>query len=253
MKNQSGVYEILNTVNGKRYIGQAKKFGVRWGAHVRRLKRGVHHSPKLQNAWNKYGEASFKFLPMLVCDESMLDFYEQQLLDKVKPEYNIALDVTAPMRGRALSEDHRRKLSLAGIGRPMSDENRAKVSARFLGVPLPLEHRNKLSVAKKGKKRGPHSIVTREKIGRGNRGKIISSEARKKNADSHLGKKLGPHSVEHKANISKALTGVRKSIAGRTSMSIAKLGKPLSEAHRLSIMAGKAAAAARRAAQIRVQ
>lgn len=28
--NQSGIYEILNTVNGKRYIGSAKNFSKRW-------------------------------------------------------------------------------------------------------------------------------------------------------------------------------------------------------------------------------
>ena len=55
MKNQSGIYEILNTANGKRYIGSAVHFARRWYLHCWKLNRGEHHSAKLQNAWNKHG------------------------------------------------------------------------------------------------------------------------------------------------------------------------------------------------------
>lgn len=69
MENQSGIYEIVNTVNGKRYIGSAKKFKIRWSKHVSALRLCKHHSRHLQAAWNKYGEAAFKFLPILTCQQ----------------------------------------------------------------------------------------------------------------------------------------------------------------------------------------
>ena len=89
MASQSGIYEILNTANGKRYIGQAVNFAKRWKKHLTELRGGRHHSRHLQSAWNKHGETTFRFLPILTCAKSMLSFYEQQLLDKAKPEYNI--------------------------------------------------------------------------------------------------------------------------------------------------------------------
>lgn len=155
----SGCYEILNTVNGKRYIGSAVNIATRLKLHRNSLRRGDHHSQALQRAWNKYGEAAFKFLPILTCAKSMLLFYEQQLFNKVKPGYNIlsiagsslgskrtpeqcarngelkrgnknALgqkrtpeqceNIAAAQRGKKLSDAHKAKISKAGKGRPKS-------------------------------------------------------------------------------------------------------------------------------------
>ena len=57
----SGIYKIVNTVNGKKYVGSAVDIKRRWQAHKLRLRKNNHHSPKLQNAWNKHGESSFTF------------------------------------------------------------------------------------------------------------------------------------------------------------------------------------------------
>jgi hypothetical protein len=56
----TGVYQIINLTNGKRYIGSAankRGFDQRWSIHRTLLFQGKHHSSKLQNAWNKYGAA----------------------------------------------------------------------------------------------------------------------------------------------------------------------------------------------------
>ena len=45
--NQSGIYEILNTVNGKRYIGSAKNFSKRWWGHTNPQKRAQKRSKGL--------------------------------------------------------------------------------------------------------------------------------------------------------------------------------------------------------------
>jgi group I intron endonuclease len=66
----TGIYYILNTVNSKFYIGSTAKIGEyqsnsgfysRWYAHVWGLRKNLHDNAHLQNAWNKYGEESFKF------------------------------------------------------------------------------------------------------------------------------------------------------------------------------------------------
>ncbi len=57
----SGIYKITNMVNGKFYIGSSKNINNRWDNHKQYLRGGYHINPKLQNAWNKYGEDKFIF------------------------------------------------------------------------------------------------------------------------------------------------------------------------------------------------
>lgn len=55
------IYIIENTINGKFYIGRTNNHASRKRGHYSELRRGVHGNPRLQNAWNKYGESSFVF------------------------------------------------------------------------------------------------------------------------------------------------------------------------------------------------
>ena len=50
-----GVYKIVTKNNGKVYIGSSGDVIKRFGTHLSRMKRNVHHSPYLQNTYNKYG------------------------------------------------------------------------------------------------------------------------------------------------------------------------------------------------------
>lgn len=56
-----GIYEIRNKINGKRYIGRSKDIERRKIEHLTMLENGIHHSTKLQRAWNKYGADNFEF------------------------------------------------------------------------------------------------------------------------------------------------------------------------------------------------
>lgn len=56
----SGVYKIVNTVDGGFYIGSTKNFHKRWRQHFNSLKHNKHHSILFQQAYNKYGEEVFK-------------------------------------------------------------------------------------------------------------------------------------------------------------------------------------------------
>jgi group I intron endonuclease len=93
----SGIYRILNTINGKGYVGSAKVFKNRWQRHITRLRKGTHHSILLQRAWNKYGETFFKFEILEVISnptKKLLESREQYWIDYydvVNPDkgYNI--------------------------------------------------------------------------------------------------------------------------------------------------------------------
>lgn len=90
MGSASGIYQIRNILNGKRYIGSAVSFTRRWAEHKRELHDGTHHSAYLQNAWDKHGAFNFVFEELLrLADCNQLISIEQIYLDCHKPEYNM--------------------------------------------------------------------------------------------------------------------------------------------------------------------
>jgi group I intron endonuclease len=56
-----GIYEIVNIVNNKRYIGSSINIRNRKNAHYNTLRKNKHPNPHLQKAFNKYGESNFCF------------------------------------------------------------------------------------------------------------------------------------------------------------------------------------------------
>lgn len=85
-----GVYEIVNTVNGKRYVGSSVDIEARWSGHRHRLRKDKSTSAKLKAAWNKYGEDSFEFRIIEECAKECLIDREQHHIN-IKAEYNIRL------------------------------------------------------------------------------------------------------------------------------------------------------------------
>lgn len=140
----TGIYRIVNVVNMKMYIGSAagkQGFGGRWRIHRFDLLRGSG-SPRLQNAFNKYGEASFKFEILCVCRPQEAIRYEQVFLDifeSWRPEtgYNIA-KIAGSRLGVPHTEETKRKLSMykgrqSRLGQAVSVESRQKMSVSHLG------------------------------------------------------------------------------------------------------------------------
>lgn len=91
VQEMGGVYAIKNLLNGKMYIGSTRDFKTRWANHRRLLRRGKHHSPYLQNAYNKIGEKHFVFIMIEACEcvHDTLVFLEQKYIDELNPEYNV--------------------------------------------------------------------------------------------------------------------------------------------------------------------
>lgn len=79
-----GVYQIINLNNGRCYVGSSINIEERWRNHVGCLRRGKHHAPKLQAAFNRDGEESFR---IVVVDEASIDDLndvEQRWIDLTK-------------------------------------------------------------------------------------------------------------------------------------------------------------------------
>lgn len=135
----SGIYQIRNLVNGKRYIGSAKCFRIRWNGHRAKLNRGVHHSRHLQSAWNKYGPEAFAFEVIELCGSDSLVAREQHWLDGARPDYNVCPNAGNTL-GRRLSDESREKIRTKAVGRklgPRSQEHRRKLSAVHAGKKKP--------------------------------------------------------------------------------------------------------------------
>ena len=56
-----GIYKIVNTANGRIYIGSTKSFIQRIRQHLKSLKDGTHHNKFLQRDYEKCGEDAFEF------------------------------------------------------------------------------------------------------------------------------------------------------------------------------------------------
>lgn len=129
-----GIYAIISP-SGKRYVGQAQSFKIRWSKHRSALRRGVHPCRPLQRAWDKYGEESFIFAKIAIVAVDELDRREQEQFDSyINSEnraslYNASLCAESIKRGVLMSEDAKAKISLARKGKERSPEIRAKISA----------------------------------------------------------------------------------------------------------------------------
>ena len=58
------VYRITNIQTQKTYVGITEDFERRKKQHIKALNNNTHHSPKLQEAWNRWGESNFEWLDL---------------------------------------------------------------------------------------------------------------------------------------------------------------------------------------------
>lgn len=75
--------------------------------------------------------------------------------------------VSAALKGRTLSPEHRAKMSASLMGKPKSAEHRAKLSAALKGRPLDVATRAKISATLKGHPAHPNSLANQHRDARG--------------------------------------------------------------------------------------
>lgn len=148
---ECGVYEILNIVNGKRYVGSSKNLAKRIKEHKSSLRKGSHHAIKLQRSWSKYGEDSFLFKVIELCDPDDRIPREQHHMDIGSPlnsnpraknaEGFQHSEESKERRSAMLKERYRNdpeyaeRFRLLSAGVPKTDSFKRKMSDRQKGVP----------------------------------------------------------------------------------------------------------------------
>jgi group I intron endonuclease len=213
-----GIYKITNLLDGKIYVGSSKWIERRFTEHINRLRAGEHHSPYLQNAWEKHGEGSFDFAILEVVEVATDRIVREQFwIDLLRAfdkrcGYNVCpaagtvegikrtsetierIRLAAikrhethgsPTTGRKHTETAKGKISAAHSGREHTAEARARMKAA--SQKRALEHPNGFS----GK---AHSDETRTKM-------RAAWERRRQNFVPHV------HTAEQRAKMSAALTG----------------------------------------------
>ncbi len=146
----TGIYEIRNIKNGRRYIGSAVNVSKRWREHLRQLEQGNHHSRFMQRCWNKNGGESFIFRVIKACKVDDLIAEEQKAIDSGRPEYNSA-KTAGSMIGHIHSTETRKKMS----------DSRPKDFSPMTGKSHTAETKLKISKAKSGVKQNPETVRRR--------------------------------------------------------------------------------------------
>lgn len=131
---KTGVYQIVNLVNGKCYVGSSVQVESRIFKHLAFLRRGEHPNAHLQAAFSKYGEQSFDYKLLEVCAKEVLLSREQFYLDSIAPQYNIC-----KVAGNTLGYKHesaaKAKMSVANkgnkrmLGKRHSEETKQVIGA----------------------------------------------------------------------------------------------------------------------------
>lgn len=187
----SGIYQIENVMNGRRYIGSAANIISRQYSHKYYFRKGKHQNRFLQRTWDKHGEKSLRFSTVLICSKDNLLLYEQLCINALIPEYNICMVAGSPKgtkrteetkkaasirmlgnsykKGKKDSPETLLRKSVAQAGRIFSPEHIEKLRISSAGRTHSLESRMAISLSKKGKKLPAFSVEHRRKIGEANR------------------------------------------------------------------------------------
>lgn len=177
----SGIYKIQSITKPERcYIGSAVDIYDRWSCHRRDLKRGIHHSRKLQRHYNKYGESDIIFTIIELCFSEFLTAREQHHINNVKPYFNICR-IAGSCLGLKRSDETKQKLSKShkghipwSKGKHLSEEHRGKIKKiHILNKQIP-----------PSRKGISHSEETRKKISDAMKGRSLSEEVKKKIKES---------------------------------------------------------------------
>ncbi len=121
LDDKIGIYRIRHKPTGKCYIGSSVHIKKRWEQHIFHLTKQTHHSPYLQNAWDKHGESDFEFeIVEIVADPEKLLEREQVWIDAENPVYNAAYFARRPDSPTPWSSTHEDRMASYRFGQNLA-------------------------------------------------------------------------------------------------------------------------------------
>lgn len=109
----SGIYRILNKINGNCYIGSSLNVEKRYKHHLSTLRHNSSRCSILQKAFNKYGEDNFEFQVISLANKGRV--FSKESKDKIRKA----------KQNTTLSQETIKKMSEAKKGKPWSEKRRA--------------------------------------------------------------------------------------------------------------------------------
>jgi group I intron endonuclease len=160
----SGIYKIINKVNGKYYVGSSRNLKRRWESHRYQLDRNIHSNAHLQASWNKHGKENFSFETILRVDPIHLLNTEQSYLDNALLDRDKCYNMTyiagggwdfppEIMKKIRMNRKYYRGAENQRYGTHLSETTRQKISRRLTGKKLSSKTKLKMSNSKLGVKR----------------------------------------------------------------------------------------------------
>ncbi len=139
------IYKIVNSVNGKIYVGQTRNPLRRCWGHL----NSKSHCLILRNALNKYGKDSFDFQIIEQC-ENQIEANRREVcwIKRLKSRVPNGYNIMEGGKNSLHSSETKRKLSLLTKGRTLSLEMIRRISERMIGRTFTLKTRRKLSLAR---------------------------------------------------------------------------------------------------------
>lgn len=232
---KSGVYQIVNEVNGKCYIGSSKDIRNRWNHWRDCLRKKIAYKSLFKLAVQKYGIENFTFILLEECEptKQALESLENHYFDLLRPAYNILRKAYSPI-GRKHPHTEITKAKIRAkralqvmargrvgwnrgykypgpsliLGRRLPEERKAKISAALIGHAVSEATRARIGASKKGNtnRRGKTlSEATRRQISASLMGKTHSDDTRRKMRESNTRPMLGRvHTEESRRKIREA-------------------------------------------------
>lgn len=190
---KSGIYMIQSLKFPDRvYVGSAYNIRRRWNSHIYYLRNNNHHSPKLQNHYNKYGESDLMFDIIesrdYLCNEDILAreqgwCYHFQYQDTWKPYFNIC-----PQVGNVAGRPSRKKGVPSGVV-PWNKGKKNVYSEETL---------KEMATGRKGKEpwnKGKHGYLSEEVLQKMRH--PLSEEHKQKLSKAHMGVPLSEEHTQH--------------------------------------------------------
>lgn len=197
LPERSGIYQILNRITQKRYIGYASNIRARLKGHGSDLNKKQHPNSYLQKAWLKYGESNFIFSVIEECPKDVLCLMEDywvKILKTTDEYFGYNIKQTDPNGKAGQAESTKEKLRLINKGKKPSD--------------LCIARRKKIQMSKEGRERQIESLkkVDWFKLRENKRKKVIDTTT----GIIYDSLRLAAESMNiPKSNLSKYLVGSR--------------------------------------------
>lgn len=130
----SGVYAIINKIDGKIYIGSSCDLTKRKYTHLETLKNNKHTNHELQKAFNEFGRDNFEWKVLAYCSVDALRKKEQILINQYNSTnrncgYNLALKTISARGPVAIIDGEKKKYKYGIIERLRREERLSQTEA----------------------------------------------------------------------------------------------------------------------------